>query len=168
MRKHEETAFKYEEEKKKTKALKSQNRKYTEKLKALIALSQTLKATLSYKEEKVNSLETRLKTQTEKSVHIKPQPKTNLRKTRSADHTNPIEKENRAMQATAHILTKPVSPENSEIIASIESALHQTDSKTEKRNILASWLCTQIDDINGDPSFQEETTMQAFARLEQS
>merc|ERR1711974_444274 len=37
---------------------------------------------------------------------------------------------------------------------------------SENKQLLVSWLNAQIDDVNADPCFQEETTKQAFAKLE--
>lgn len=150
------------------KYLNQKNRKYTEKVKALISLSQNLKATLSYNEERVHSLENKLKSgsntkngEIKKSTTIKTLPKT---KSEGNCKSTIIDTKN--IKNATEVLLASVENEH-DIMSAIESYVKQNgNTTTSQKNLLASWLHSQVDDITGDPTFQEETTKNAFARVE--
>lgn len=184
MRKHEETSFKLDEERKKCKFYKAQHKKATDSYKLMLEKTKKLNAMhLLFSEEKLrnsNSSSSSSPNSSKSSSNSTP----TLKKSKSVESSNfkqtNLSKDKEISiprnHTSSEILTSPKhmhkiihsSPElmdNNEMLSVVESYI--VDPTSEKAKSLAAWYGSQIDDVTGDPTFQEKTTIQAFAKLEQ-
>ena len=156
IKKQEEYQLKYEEERKKVKNLQSLNRKYTERVKALTQTLKTNSALHSAIKERQVSEATGIRT--------KPLRTSKVQKSLSEGNCSIIDELDAAFESSP--LPVP-QPKNIELLHAMETFInHQGTRTSDNRSLLISWLNSQVDDVNADPQFQEETTKQAFARVE--
>ena len=180
IKRQEELSVKYEQEKKQVKQLTAQNHRYTEKVKALIALSQNLKETLSFNEKRITSLQSKLeangRTSKDKSrrksepaskiiEEVKTSKNSSFQKSLSEGNCTLAESiPSKDINNTNTIVQPNTHQQTTDLFSAMEKFISSQGS--ENKQLLVSWLNAQIDDVNADPCFQEETTKQAFAKLE--